>query len=236
MKCGLSRMALRFACACLAWWAAACGVQEQPAAAAGNEVVVPERRDGVPRVLFVGNSLSFGVPRMVAKGSARAGSAWDAGRVAHEGWSLDRHATDPQTLATIRGGEWDVVVLQEQSRLPSVPVLARWRMMPAAAKLVSEIRAAGAVPVFYQTWGYRDGDPLRSGDDFHKMNARVREGYRRAGAAAAAMVVPAGDAWEREVSAGTGGRLFREDGKHPSPAGDELTARVFIEHLEALRR
>lgn len=213
---------------------AACGVSAPPEGGTAK-VIVPERREGVPRVLFVGNSLSFGVPRMVRNGSARAGTPWDAGRVAHSGWTLDRHATEPETLAVIREGDWDVVVLQEQSRAPSVPWKRRWRMIPAAGKLAAAARAAGAVPVLYQTWGYLGGDPHRTGDDFLAMNARIREGYREAAAATGLPVVPAGDAWEREVAAGRGERLFQTDGKHPSPEGDELTAAVFLRHLETLR-
>lgn len=218
-----------------AWSVTACGVFG-PVEDGSWKPVVPERREGVPRVLFVGNSLSFGVPRLVAKGSAKTGGPWDVGRVAHGGWTLDRHALDPETLRTIRGGGWDVVVLQEQSRLPSVPWQRKARMLPAAGKLAKEVREAGAVPVFYQTWGYRDGDPARKDDDFKRMNARLREGYLEAGAAIGMAVVPVGDAWEREVVAGRGERLYHPDGIHPSPEGDALTAEVFVRRLRELRR
>lgn len=228
---------------CVRWialWAggclvAACGVARPPEETRAK-VIVPEAREGVPRVLFVGNSFSFGVPRWVMKESARAGEPWDAGRVAHDSWSLDRHATDPKTLATIREGGWDVVVLQEQSRVPSVSWMREWRMVPAVGKLAAEARAAGAVPVLYQTWGYRDGDPARREDDFIAMNARVRDGYRGAAHATGLAVVPVGDAWEREIRAGRGDHLFRPDGKHPSVEGDQLTAGVFVEALEEQAR
>ncbi|MCB1133592.1 MAG: hypothetical protein KDN05_20910, partial [Verrucomicrobiae bacterium] len=90
--------------------------------------------------------------------------------------------------------------------------------------------------VFYQTWGYRGGDEWRKGDDFAAMNARLREGYGEAGETLGMQVVPVGDAWEREVRAGRGGRLYDADGKHPSEAGDEVTARVFLERLTELRK
>jgi hypothetical protein len=64
------------------------------------------------------------------------------------------------------------------------------------------------------------------------MMSRLREGYQAAADDAGGLVVvPAGDAWEREVSAGRGARLFKDDGSHPSPLGNELTAEVFYETL-----
>jgi hypothetical protein len=101
-------------------------------------------------------------------------------------------------------------------------------MDPALGFLVSEARAAGAVPLLYQTWGRRDGDPERPDDDFIEMNSRVRSGYRAASQNAGGLdIVPAGDAWEREFVAGRGKELFKEDGSHPSSYGNEVTAREF---------
>ena len=66
------------------------------------------------------------------------------------------------------------------------------------------------------------------------MNARVREGCRAASAATGGIViVPAGDAWQREISAGRGRRLFQPDGSHPTAAGNRLTAETFYRTLLA---
>jgi lysophospholipase L1-like esterase len=76
--------------------------------------------------------------------------------------------------------------------------------------------------VLYQTWG-------RRGADFSAMNARLRSGYHAAAQAAGGLeVVPVGDAWEQEISAGRGDALFHPDGSHPTAAGNALTARVFV--------
>ena len=101
-------------------------------------------------------------------------------------------------------------------------------MEPAVKFFVSEARAAGAVPLLYQTWGRLDGDPDQPDDDFHSMSTRVRNGYRAAAeSAGGVMIVPAGDAWEREFMAGRGRDLFVDDGSHPSSYGNEITAREF---------
>jgi hypothetical protein len=133
------------------------------------------------------------------------------------------------TLEKLRKGKWDVVVIQEQSLIPARDEgLRRMTMDPAVSFLVSEARASGAVPLLYQTWGRRDGDPERPDDDFIEMNSRVRSGYRAASQNAGGLdIVPAGDAWEREFVAGRGKELFKEDGSHPSSYGNEVTAREF---------
>lgn len=183
-------------------------------------------------VLFIGNSYSFGVPKAFAKLAAERGKTVRVDQVTYSGWSLARHAASEETLRKIHERRWDVVVLQEQSRLPSLPARRALMMVPPLRKLAVEARNQGSTPLLYQTWGYRDGDRKRFHDDFHAMTRRVRDGYQTAaGKAGGLAVVPAGDAWEREVSAGHADRLFMPDGSHPTPQGNALTAKVFFETL-----
>jgi hypothetical protein len=44
-------------------------------------------------------------------------------------------------------------------------------------------------------------------------------------------VAPVGDAWETEVRVGRGSALFMEDGSHPTPHGDRLTAATFYQTI-----
>jgi hypothetical protein len=142
---------------------------------------------------------------------------------------LARHAKHEPTLRKIREGKWDVVVLQEQSRIPAMERKARERLMfPPLRALDAEVRKAGAIPVLYQTWGRRDGDADVAGDHFDAMTERLRDGYRAASRDAGGLfVVRVGDAWQRESAAGRGAELFADDGSHPSPRGNDLTAAVF---------
>lgn len=179
-------------------------------------------------VLFIGNSYSFGVPEAFGKISTDRGRRVIVDQITHNGWTLARHLNNPETRGKINGSHWDVVVLQEESRTPAQPLKRAWMMVPAVRELSAEILKQGGIPVLYQTWGRRDGDPKRPHDDFHAMTGRVREGYRLASLKAGGLpVVPAGDAWEHEVSAGRGERLFQPDGSHPTRQGDLLTAEVF---------
>lgn len=176
-----------------------------------------------PAILFVGNSYSFGVPAALRQISAQHGKSIRTGHSTHSGWTLAQHAQHEPTLRKIRSGKWDIVVLQEYSLNPAR--FSLWRdhlMFPAVRSLAKEARDAGAIPVIYQTWGRRDS--------FARMNPRVREGCLAAAEAAGGLlVVPAGDYWEREISAGTGGDLFLPDGSHPTAAGNRLTASAFYD-------
>ena len=186
-----------------------------------------------PRILFVGNSYSFKVPGALAQLAQEGRPGVVVERVTRGGWTLRKHAGSKETLARIRGGKWDVVVLQEQSQLPSFSREQRGeQMIPHAKNLVEEIRRAGAVPVFFQTWGRRNGDLQNAGafpdDTFAKMQARLIVGYREvAEAAGGVLVVPVGEAWAEEMKAGNGKRLYARDGSHPSAAGVLHSARIF---------
>jgi hypothetical protein len=181
-------------------------------------------------VLFVGNSYSFGVPKAFSKLAAEQHRKVRVGHATYGGWTLQQHAKNEATLRKIRDGKWDLVVIQEQSEIPALPARkCAAAMFPPLRQIVTEVRQQGAIPLLYQTWGRRDGNPKVRHDDFRAMTARLRVGYQAAAANAGGLVVvPVGDAWEREVTAGRSRELFMEDGSHPTPLGNRLTAGVFF--------
>ena len=185
------------------------------------------------RVLFIGNSYCFGAPRAFEKLAIANGHKVVVDQESFGGWTLAKHAKNHGTLSAIRDGHWDIVVIQEQSVIPSLPEPNRARMMTKPLRtLASEARAAGAIPILYQSWGRRDGDPNVRGDTFLAMNHRLRAGYHAASRDAGGLVVvPVGDAWEKEVAAGRGARLYNPDGSHPTRDGNRLIAEVFYRTL-----
>lgn len=214
---------------------ASCAARPDPAArvAGDRREIAVRSNSGKPlEVLFIGNSYSFGVPKALAKLSAQRGKNVRTDQATHSGWSLARHAANEETLLKLHERRWDVVVLQEQSCIPTRRLTRPFTMFPAIRKLAAEARNQGAVPVLYQTWGNRNGDATKPGDDFHAMTRRVGEGYASAAENAGGMIiVPAGRAWESEVSTGRGDGLFMPDGRHPTAYGNEVTAKVFFETL-----
>lgn len=189
------------------------------------------RRAKSPQILWIGNSYSFDAPREFERLARQRGCQVHCSQVTHNGWTLARHARNPATIAAIRSRHWDVVVLQEQSRRPSL----RWQLygqsLPAARTLAHEIRRVGAQPVLFQTWGYRDGDPTRRGDDFTAMHRRLSEGYATLSRHTHAPVIPVGERWQIRMQSADAPELYQPDGSHPSPAGVQLIAKTFISSM-----
>ena len=199
-----------------------------------DEQLVARVRGAKPaRILFLGNSYSFKIPKAFAELAKREGRKVVVAQETKGGWTLAKHAKAETTMAKIRSGKWDVVVLQEQSQMPAFGKGQREEeMIPAAKTLVAEIRKAGAIPVFFLTWGRRDGDKQNGkafpDDTMETMQGRLLTGYREAAdAAGGAVLVPVGPAWQRAGKAGHLDRLFAKDGSHPAADGVYLGACVF---------
>lgn len=180
-----------------------------------NGQVVYERPQ---RVLFIGNSLTYfnDLPRIyagfgfnietrsVTRGGATLQLLWDLG----------------EARAAIREGNWDYVVLQEQSLLGEglangqVAVNDPAMFRRAATLFDDEIRRAGARTVFYMHWP-RKAYPQHLADIANAYNDVARE--------LGAIVSPAGIAWQRIGSAID---LYDPDGLHPALPGSQLAAAV----------
>lgn len=223
----IRRMLLPAAAALVVGFSTSCTVSNSPCS--GLEAVRTRLASSeTPAVLFIGNSYTFGLPKAFARAAKSGGREVEVAQATRSGQSLARHANDPVTLQTLRSRRWDVVVLQESSRTPADPVKRRLSMIPAIKKLARETRRQGSLPVLYQTWGRRDGDRRFPGDDFFRMNRRIREGYVLASRKCGNLpIVPVGEAWEREFRAGRGAELYQPDGSHPSADGVRLTAETF---------
>lgn len=197
------------------------------------EVAARMKRAEKPSVLFIGNSYSFFVPKAFRKFAASQGRKVHVEQVTNGGWTLAQHAKNPPTLEKIRSRRWDVVVIQEQSRIPSYPASRRDPLMfPPLRLLVAEVRKQGALPVLYQTWGHRGGNANLKGDTTEAMTKRLRDGYRAAAAHAGNVaIVPVGDVWETEVAAGNADKLYQKDNSHPTDYGNALTARIFYQAM-----
>ncbi|HIF04959.1 MAG TPA: hypothetical protein EYQ80_06120, partial [Candidatus Poseidoniales archaeon] len=105
------------------------------------------------------------------------------------GMKLSEHAdnaenTGHQWHTTLTTNDFDFVVLQDQSQVPSFPPESssnQWQdSKDGAIRLDSMIADAGAETVFFQTWGYRDGDSnnMWRNPDYPTMQANLESGYR----------------------------------------------------------
>ena len=115
------------------------------------------------RVLFIGNSYTSvnDLPEMTRQLALSLGDTLIVANSSPGGYTFQQHTANAATQGLIDQGNWDFVVLQEQSQLPSFPpsqVAAE--CLPYAQALVDTIRAHSpcAEPVFYMTWGRQNGD------------------------------------------------------------------------------
>src|ERR1041385_4583116 len=74
------------------------------------------------RVLFIGNSYTFvnDLPNTFAKLAKAGGHKVEVGMAAQGGWTLSQHLQSSETLSALNSKNWNYVVLQEQSQIPSV--------------------------------------------------------------------------------------------------------------------
>ena len=83
---------------------------------------IARAQEETKKVLFIGNSYTAvnDLPNMVQQVAASAGDRIDYQSNTPGGCTFQQHCGN-QSMTLIRQGNWDVVVLQEQSQLPSFP-------------------------------------------------------------------------------------------------------------------
>jgi len=188
-----------------------------------------ERVPACTRVLFIGNSYTTvnDLPGVFASLARSGGHRVETKSAAVDGWTLANHADAPATATALTAGRWDIVVLQEQSQIPAIEEFRQTQMYPAARRLISAIRNQGARPLFYLTWGRRDGWPQTGMPTYASMQSAIDDGYLAIAADQRVATAPVGDAWATLVARGAGGTLWQPDGSHPTEAGTYLAACVF---------
>ena len=114
-------------------------------------------------VLFIGNSYIYtqNLPGTLYNLAAVGGDTIYYESSTPGGYTFQQHSTNSTTLNKIASRDWDFVVLQEQSQLPSFgDGQVASQVYPYAEILVDSIRSnyECSEPVFFMTWGKRDGD------------------------------------------------------------------------------
>ena len=188
-------------------------------------------------ILFIGNSYTGNLRAPFCEMMAEIDSGARLEFKTGGGWTLKRHVEDSETRESIAHHAWDVVVLQEQSRVPtfSQESKAYGDHRAAIRTLAGWIREAGATPVLYETWGRRNGDraAMKRSPDFDAMQAHLTASYADAGLEIGAQVVPVGQVWQavRKADPELGVALHAKDGSHASDAGSYLLAATFVRAL-----
>jgi hypothetical protein len=181
------------------------------------------------RVLFIGNSYTFvnDLPTTLTKLAEAGGQRVETVMQAEGGWTLAQHADSTVTLDQIDSKKWNFVVLQEQSQIPASQSAREAGMYPAVRKLALKIKAVGATPMLFVTWGHRAGWPENGLPGYETMQLQLNGGYLAIGQELKVPLSPVGYAWLAMSRQHPQIDLWQEDGSHPNEQGTYLAACVF---------
>ncbi len=189
------------------------------------------------RVLFLGNSYTYvnDLPKTIADMALSTGDTLIYDSNCPGGYTLQGHSTNATSLSKIAQGNWDYVVLQEQSQYPSFPIhQVETDVFPYAHQLDSLIHVSNpcAQTVFYMTWGRKNGDASNCSSwppvcTYEGMDSMLRLRYEMMANANHATLSPVGVVWKYLRTNSPLLDLYQSDESHPSEAGTYAAACSF---------
>lgn len=188
------------------------------------------------KILFVGNSYTFynNMPRLFYKVAESAGKNVLVEQSTFAGYWLNNHLSNDHTSYKLQKEDWDYVIIQEQSQVPTVKYWRDESMKPAAEVLNTIIKEGGAQTVLFMTWGRKYGGEQLLYDfassnfsNYNHMQDSLEKSYRDLAEYLDATLAPVGLAWENALIINPNLNLWDEDQSHPTYEGSYLTACVF---------
>ncbi len=176
------------------------------------------------RFLFIGNSYTYyndGLEYMfrnIAQSSSEELTI-EVQSITGGGLTLQNHFQNHATHSMILNGNWDMVILQEQSQMP---ILDTQSFLTYASKLDSLIDISGAQTCFFMTWA-REYDQSQ-------ING-LASAYLQAGQELDAIVVPVGQIFNYVYEDDNQINLYMGDGSHPSLHGSYLAGLTFYKEF-----
>lgn len=193
------------------------------------------------RAFFIGNSYTYynNMPAIINSLANAGGDTLIHASSTPGGAQLIQQVSNSTTLNGIRQGNWDFVVIQEQSQKPSFsPTQVAADVLPFAAQLNDSIVAHNpcAETVFFMTWGRKNGDQTNCASyppicSYTGMQARLRSSYLLMADQNQAVCSPVGAAWQVVRDSFPTIELYNADQSHPSYAGSYLAACTFYASL-----
>ena len=183
------------------------------------------------RILMLGNSLTYynNMPSMLAEMTGAEIVTHTKGG-AHLSEQLDPNTKiGASTLQALDEGDWDYVVLQEQSAQPIKSDEPEY--LQSVTELSDRVKAIGATPIIYATWPYFDGAERLSklGISRQEMGDRLESSFEQAASSTGALMANVEGAFD---SASDLSMLYAEDGVHPSAIGSRLAAETIARTIE----
>lgn len=172
---------------------------------------------------------------MVADVATSAGDTLMYDSYTPGGYTLQGHSASSTSISKIASGNWDYVVLQEQSQRPSFPIQQVTSVVfPYAKMLDSTIRVHNPCgeTVFYMTWGRKFGDANNCASwppvcTYEGMDSLLSLRYRMMADSNDAIISPVGAVWKHMRQSFPLLNLYQSDLSHPSVAGTYAAACCF---------
>lgn len=188
-------------------------------------------------VLFIGNSYIYynDMPETLKNIALSMGDNVIHDSSAPGGATLQGHSTNQTTLQKIMQGNWNYVVLQEQSQRPALSLqLVQTNVFPFASTLNNLINQNNPCveTVFYTTWGRKNGDSSNCANfpavcTYEGMDNLLTERYNTMAVDNNAIVSPVGPVWRYIRTNYPTIELYDPDESHPSAAGSYAAACAF---------
>jgi PKD repeat protein len=187
-------------------------------------------------VLFLGNSYSSynNLPQLVQSLSSSAGKTLIIDSNMPGGMTISGHVNNATSIAKISQGNWDYVVIQEQSQIPSIDYYRYNEMYPAMTDLKSLIEQYNpcAKIITYMTWGRQyGGQQCGPGAtycspvfvDFNHMQDSLTSAYLEISEQLNIQCAPVGLTWQNILN-DTTLILHSNDNSHPNIDGSYVAA------------
>jgi hypothetical protein len=190
------------------------------------------------RALFLGNSYTDvnNLPEIVKQLAISTGDTLIYSKYTPGGYRFSQHRTDQTSLNLIAQGDWDYVILQEQSQLPSFPdhqVITQ--VYPHARALDSLIHISNpcATTMFYMTWGRKNGDAsncpfVPEVCTYEGMDSMLQLRYTIMAEQNEAAIAPVAKVWRHLRNNNPNIELYTADESHPSAEGSYAAACTFF--------
>ncbi|MGU3373558.1 T9SS type A sorting domain-containing protein [Chryseobacterium sp. M5A1_1a] len=188
------------------------------------------------RVFFIGNSYTYvnDLPTLIQNIAQSTGDVLEHQSQTPGGSTLQNHVNST-TVNTLMQGNWDYVVLQEQSQLPSsTDQQVQNLVYPYAAQLSNLIKATNACGnvIFYMTWGRKNGDTTRCTTQpavctYEGMDDLIYQRYVEMAKTNEALLSPVGRVWRAIRQQNPSLNLYDQDESHPSYLGSMAAAYTF---------
>jgi len=187
------------------------------------------------KVLFLGNSYTQynNLPSLVAQSATSTNDVLIHDSNLIGGYSFQQHTTNQTSLTKINGNQWDYVVLQDQSQRPAFPInYVNNNVFPYAIQLTNLIKQnyACSVPLFYTTWGRKNGDPqiCQNGQcTYEVMDNLLQQRYQTMAETNKGVISPVSQVWRYIRENHPTIELYTSDNSHPSLAGSMAAAYTF---------